>query len=136
MMLPLSAARDPVVLLPEMLSLRAGDAVAAVLCDQRFTFTLVLSSWAALLRRRGRCEAVDEDGAWTWFVAVWGFSALLAVALASPSFSESEAERCGLTVTTELLLMEPARDCLRRYCVGALMLHAVRLLKCFRPSRG
>jgi hypothetical protein len=124
-----------------MLSLRTGDAVAAVLCDQRFTFTLAWSSGAALLRRRGRCEAVDEDGAWTWCVAVWGFSALLAalalaLALASPSFSESEAERCGWTVTTELLLREPARDCLRRCCVGALMLRAVRLLRCFRPSRG
>lgn len=81
-----------------------------------------------------------------WFEAVWGCSAL---APGSPSRSDSEAERDGRTVTTDELLMEPARDCLRRCwlpgllgmgsaaaSLGALMLRAVRLLKCLRRSQG
>lgn len=149
--LPLSVAVAAV-----MLSLRAGDAVVAVDCDQRFT--LATSGWAALERRRGRGEAADEEAAaaawcccwWWWWcwafvlVAVWGGSALLA--MASPSLSEPER----WTGTMVELVMEPARDW-RRRCEepgwllgvgsaaarrGVLMLRALRLLMCLRPSRG
>ena len=152
-MLPWRAERGAVLVVAETLGLRAGEAVVAVDCDQRFTWATSL--WADE-RRRGRCDDDEaDDGAWWWVAAVWpwGFSALAAT-LASPWPSESEAAR--LTVTADALLMEPARDGRRRCCVpggllgagstaaslGALMLMlmlmlvAVRLLECLRPRRG
>lgn len=137
--LPWSADRGPVLLLPETLGRRAGDAVVAVLCDQRFTLA---ASWAALERRR-----VDEDGAWWWSEAVWGCSALAATALASPSRRDKLALR--LTAATDDELMEPARDGRRRCEVpgvllspgsaaasrGALMLVRGEAAQCLRPRR-
>jgi predicted dehydrogenase len=87
-----------------MLGLRAGDAVLAVDCDQRFTLAASAGAAvaaAALERRRGRGEAgvgvdVEADGAWWWWWSwwwwwwwwsspgtplVWGGSELLALAL-------------------------------------------------------
>lgn len=116
--LPLSAARGPgavvLVLAAAMLGLRAGDAVLAVDCDQRFTLA-TSGGQAALERRRGRCEPVEaEAAAWSGGVRVWGCSgALLLLA------SLLETAAAGFSVATDDELMEPERLWRRRCEVAA-----------------
>jgi hypothetical protein len=127
------------LLAPEMLSFRAGDAVVAVLCDQRFTLA---ASWAALERRR-----VLVDGAASWFEAaeaVWGDSALAAAAMLAEAALARASPGCSdrllLRLTCELL-REPVRDGRRRCVVpdvllaGALMLVRGEAAVCLRPRR-